>query len=158
MSASFITSHCYFCGSQSTVGVFSIVPRCKTHTDSVLLHTLPFIPSETALPSAFIVSITSHSHSARPKCLHVFVNKLVRLSLISRRIISRIHSNMPHFLDRLKSNLNTTNAFCLSVRRAKSELWTDVKTLNNARPPLSAARHPWTDFKLSSLSSSSTLA
>lgn len=52
----------------------------NTHTDSVLqlpLHTLPFIPGETADPSAFIVSITSHSHFGRPKCLHVFVNKLV---------------------------------------------------------------------------------
>lgn len=40
----------------------------------LLLHTLPIIPGETADPSAFIVSITSHSHFGRPKCLHVFVN------------------------------------------------------------------------------------
>lgn len=102
----------------------------ETRADFVLqllLYTLPSIPGETADPSAFIVSITSLSHFGRPRCLHVFVNKLHNmtaacLGIAAGFIISVCSKYLQTLLERLESHMNAMNAFCPCERTVSCDL------------------------------------
>lgn len=52
------------------------MPKWKHTLLQQLLYSLPSVPSETADPSACILSITSLRRFGRHKCFHVYVNKL----------------------------------------------------------------------------------
>lgn len=110
----------------------------ETHADIVLrllLYTLPSVPSETADPSACIVSITSLRHFGRQKCLHVFVNKLRCgcLSPNSSRVMIGICSNVSHLLQRSVTEMPRPPLAGVSVgSRASSLLWIHVPQLQTS--------------------------
>lgn len=96
----------HVCLSGKITFYFLYCAQMETHADillQLLLYTLPSVPSETADPSACIVSITSLRRFGRHKCFHVFVNKL-RCGRLSQQNSSRVMicicSNVSHLLVR----------------------------------------------------------